>query len=231
MTHNNWQYLVLMRHGRTPANKAVVEETDSHFYSVSGSDETIKLDGTGELQTTWVGRLLAMLFPAPHRRIHRIHASGFRRVTQSAERVSAELGYTPVISTDRRLNKRSYGEFWNISYKGVEELYPGEHELFVALGQLLYRPPGGENYLDLFARTDDFHDSELIEPSGDNTLVLTHLVVVLALMRRLDGLTDEEVVRLYDEMAMPNGYVRIYRRRRNTRDPWRFCAHFVPAID
>jgi len=231
MIDTDWQYILLMRHGRTRANEVVVEETNSHFYSVSGSDQEIELDSKGELQTTWIGMLLALLFPASLRPITRICASKFRRVAQSTERVTAELGYVPAVSTDDRLSKRSYGELWNVSYKGLEELYPGEHELFIALGPLLYRPPGGENYYDLFDRTDSFYITELLEALSDNILVLTHLVVMLALMRHLDGLTDEEVVRMYNEMALPNGCVRIYRRRRNTRGPWEFYAQFAPPID
>lgn len=225
--HDGWQYLALMRHGHSYANAAIKKGTDSHYYSVSGSDQSVELDERGRQEAAYSADLLAELFPRT-RPLSRVWTSSFRRVTQSAETVAAKLNYPVEMSIDARLAKRSYGQFWNLTYRGVEELFPNEHELYAQQGKLAYRPPGGENYFDLFARVDQFLDAELNSATG-NVLVVTHLVVILALQRRFDGLTVDEVVNKYEDVAIANGTVLLYRRR-NSDEPWTFYRQHEPEI-
>lgn len=78
----------------------------------------------------------------------------------------------------------------------------------------------------MFARVDGFFDKEVV-PACGNWLVVTHMVVLLALQRKLDGMTDEEVLQRYEDEDVPNGYIRIYRRRRND-EPWQFFRDYKP---
>jgi broad specificity phosphatase PhoE len=225
---DGWQYFVLMRHGHSYANAAVKNGSDSHYYSVSGSDETVELNDQGKREVAFAAGLLAKLFPSGNP-IATIWTSSFRRVTQSADMVRKELGYPIARTMDARLDKRSYGLFWNLTYKGVEDLYPEEHKLYKAEGPLLYRPPGGENYYDLFARTDKFF-SEHIQKSSKNILVLTHLAVILAFQRKTEALSDEDMYERYEESAIRNGTVFVYRRKTRS-EAWQFFCQFAPDAE
>lgn len=206
------QYLVLVRHGLSLANVHMTQPTDSHYYEVSGSDLQVALTEQGREQAKDVGRKLARLF-SKKRRFKSLRLSPFKRVVESSDLIEAELGYSLDRKEDSRLKKRSYGVFWNVSYKGVEELFPDEHARFKAEGDLLYRPPGGENYFDVFDRVDEFLEEEANSNDAGNLLVVTHSVVMLTFQRALDGLSDEEVVRQYHDVSLPNGAILVFRRR------------------
>ena len=225
--HDGWQYLTLMRHGHSFANAAIKKGSDSHFYSISGSDDRIELDELGKLEASKMSRVLSRLFRA-NKPLTKIWTSSYVRVTQTADIISGTLKYPIERSIDQRLAKRSYGKFWNLSYRGVEELYPEENKKFIEQGRLHYRPPEGENYFDLFARVDDFYEKE-VAPCESNVLLITHSVVLLALQRRLENLSDEDVAKCYELESVRNGSTFFYRRRAST-DPWQLFATFVPDM-
>lgn len=206
------QYLVLVRHGLSLANVYMTQPTDAHYYEVSGSDLMVALAEQGRTQSTQAGRILARVFKGK-RRFKKLRLSPFNRVVQSSDLIEVELGYPVDRKEDDRLKKRSYGIFWNVSYKGVEELFPDEHARFKADGDLLYRPPEGENYFDVFDRTDDFIVEEVNSDTSANMLVVTHSVVMLAFLRALTGLPDEEVVRQYHDVSLANGAILVFKRQ------------------
>lgn len=212
------QFLALFRHGESWANVATQQPTDSHYYEISGSDPQVGLTPNGLEQSLGTGCLLARLFP-PEAPIDSIRLSPFRRVEQSADQVDNGLGYSPPRKVDKRLSKRSYGDFWNLTYKGLEELYPGEYAAYEKVGKLLYRAPGGgENYPDVFARVAEYIAEE-VDPSRENIAIGTHSVVMLAFQRNIEGLSAREVVRRYEDVALPNGQVALYVRE-DPSQPW-----------
>ncbi len=212
------QYLVLVRHGLSLANVHMTQPTDSHYYEVSGSDLQVALTEKGREQAKEAGRKLARVF-SKKRRFKALRHSPFMRVVESTDLIEAELGYSLDRKEDSRLKKRSYGIFWNVSYKGVEELFPEEHERFKAEGDLLYRPPEGENYFDVFDRIDDFIVEEANSDDAGNLLVVTHSVVMLGFQRELGGLSDDEVVRQYHDVSLPNGAILVFKRK-HQGDSW-----------
>lgn len=212
------QYLVLVRHGLSLANVHMTQPTDAHYYEVSGSDLLVALTEEGRAQSTQAGRRVARVF-SKRRRFKALRLSPFKRVVESTDLIAAELGYSVDRKEDPRLKKRSYGVFWNVSYKGVEELFPEEHERFKAEGDLLYRPPEGENYFDVFERVEDFIDEEANAEDAGNLLVVTHSVVMLSFQRTLGGLPDDEVVRQYHDVSLPNGAILVFKRE-HQGDSW-----------
>ncbi len=212
------QYLVLVRHGLSLANVHMTQPTDAHYYEVSGSDLLVALAEEGRAQSSQVGRRLARVF-SKKRRFKALRLSPFKRVVESTDLIAAELGYSVDRKEDARLKKRSYGIFWNVSYKGVEELFPDEHARFKAEGDLLYRAPEGENYFDVFDRVEDFIDEEANSDDAGNLLVVTHSVVMLSFQRTLGGLSDDEVVRQYHDVSLPNGAILVFKRE-HQGDSW-----------
>src|SRR5262249_15383170 len=221
------QYLALFRHGESAANVVTQVSTDAHYYEISGSDPEVGLTENGLAQALESGRVLARLFPedAP---IDSLRLSPFRRVDQSADQVDKSLGYSPPRKVDKRLSKRSYGAFWNLTYRGLQELHPHEHTAYLQTGKFLYRAPGGgENYPDVFARVAEFLAEE-VNPSTENIAIGTHSMVILAVQRQFEGLADDEVLRRYEEVALPNGHVVLYVRDHPSQ-PWRRCPIAVEA--
>jgi broad specificity phosphatase PhoE len=215
------QYLAVVRHEESQANVVMQIPTDELFYPVAGSDPEVGLTADGFLHGPTTGQRLARLFP-PETPVDRLILSPFRRVRESADRIQDGLGYAPPRLEDSRLSKRSYGAFWNLTYKGLQELHPEEYQRYLQMGKFLYRAPGGgENYPDVFARVTAFVE-EAVAPSCENLLVVTHSVVMLALQRQFEGLSDEEIVRMYEQVEIPNGHIMLYRRQDPSR-PWERC--------
>lgn len=208
---DNGPCIILVRHEESLANQALAATTDDDItYGVSGADLSIGLTVRGAQRSSELGSLLYQKFGKDNP-IGAAWASQYLRTVQTRDGIVSAIPYSIETSTDSRINKRSYGLFWNLTYKGVEKLHLEEHLRFKEQGPLLYRPPEGENYHDLFARTDSFAESTF-EPATGNILVVTHLVVLLAFMRRLENLSDVDVVRMYDNFAIPNGEIVVYRR-------------------
>lgn len=220
------QYLVLGRHGESEANASLTKTECGLYYSNSGSDPTVPLTPTGLEQAQIVARRLAQLFPS-ERPIQRAFDNDYVRVQLFADKVVGGIGYPVKRLRDPRLNKRSYGDFWNLTYRGVRELRPHEWKRFEEMGPLEYRPPQGENYPDLFSRVDEFIEQE-IQPNCENTLVLTSSVVVLSFMRCLEQLSDEEVLRQYEQQCVGNAQLVLYRRNA-VGEPWCRCDEVIAA--
>ncbi|MBZ0185869.1 MAG: histidine phosphatase family protein [Candidatus Obscuribacterales bacterium] len=200
----------MVRHGQSFANVCTEKPTTDFFYEVSGSDVSVGITPLGNSQSDYSGHLLSRIFPKINP-ITTIRVSEFARIKQSAARIIAALPYRPEVVEDVRLNKRSYGIFWNMTYAGVENLHRDQFTIYRQLGALKYRPPQGENYFDLFERTDEFFDTTLNASRGHQVIV-GHSAAILAMRRRLDGLSADEVVRQYNTNCIPNGYVFLYRR-------------------
>ena len=214
MTHNN-QYLIVLRHGQTLPNLLLAEAINSYFYALSGSDTTIGLTELGFVQAREAAMFIAEFLGK--NRLAKIYCSQFKRTSQTADVVQAQLPNRPVVIEDVRIAKRNYGEFWNITYAGVEALFPEEYLKFAQLGGYLYRPPGGENYPDLENRLQSFMRDE-IDSTDDNVCVSGHSVGALMLEQMLLGeLTNYELVERYENIAVLNASVTIYTRRRIRR--------------
>lgn len=214
------QHLVLVRHGQSEANLLLSASTDGLYYSNSGSDPLVPLTELGIKQGKEVATRLAAGFPRT-RKIVRVYQNDFVRVEQFAGEIAGHLGYPVELKCDPRLNKRSYGRFWNLTYKGVQHLHPEEWARYNNVGDLLYRAPDGENYPDVFARVEEFIE-QVVMPASENLLVVTSSVVVLSFIRKFEQLSDEEVVKQYEAQSVPNAHVIAFCRE-SAHKPWRRC--------
>lgn len=193
---------------------------DALYYSLSGSDPTVGLTSQGFDEGAAVGDRLALLFPS-QKPLRRVYHTSFKRVEDTVKAIDAKLPYDVPRQVDPRLNKRNYGEFWNLTRRGVEVLHPDQWARYLLEGDLNFRAPGGgENYPDVFARVDDFVATEL-SAFGENLLVVTHSVVILAFRRIIEGLSDEEVIEQYEHISLANGEVLVYERKEG--QSWRLA--------
>jgi broad specificity phosphatase PhoE len=204
------QFLLLVRHGQSQANAAIESGTDELYYDIAGSDREVALTQLGVSQALEAGHKLSR-FLSNRGPITRAWLSPFRRIRETVDLIESTLGYKTPRREDERLAKRSYGLFWNLTYKGVAMLHPEEHAKFNQQGALDYRPPGGENYPDVFARIQRFIEDELGQEEG-NILIGAHSVVILAFQRLLEGLPDSEVIRRYENVELENCHIHAFVR-------------------
>ncbi len=209
MIDSKKRYLVVARHGQSFANRRLKKEKNGIKYSLAGSDTSIGLTARGKNQARNSGAALQKLFFGECR-FRRMYANRFERVRQSGLLIRSRFDYSVECVEDKRLEKRSYGKFWNLTYRGVQELYADEYALFQSQGPLLYRPPGGENYFDLFERVREFCDEQQISSFSGNQLVVTSSAVMLTFRRLYAGLSDAELVEQYESMQIGNGDFDIY---------------------
>lgn len=209
MIDSNKKYLVVARHGQSFANRRLKKEKNGIKYSLAGSDASIGLTARGKNQARNSGNKLQSLFFGENR-FRRMYANRFERVRQTGRLMRSRFDYSVECIEDKRLEKRSYGVFWNLTYRGVQELYPSEYAIFQSLGPLRYRPPGGENYNDLFERVQDFCDEEALASFDGNQLVVTSSAVMLTFRRLFAGLSDADLVEQYESMHIGNGDFDVY---------------------
>ena len=209
MIDSNKKYLVVARHGESFANRRLRKDKDGIKYSLAGSDASIGLTPRGKRQAINTGKRLNKLF-AGKNRFCSITANRFERVRQTSSLIAANFDYEPVYTEDARVEKRSYGKFWNLTYRGVKELYPDEYSIFETLGPFKYRPPGGENYYDLFERIEEFGEERAQSAHEGNQLVVTSSAAMLAFRRTYAGLADNKLVEMYESMAIRNGDFDVY---------------------
>jgi broad specificity phosphatase PhoE len=208
----NYQYLVVLRHGQTPPNVFIETETDAHFYPVTGADTTIGMTIYGVEQVVLAAEFICNFLSQRKVRLKKIFCSQFYRTRQTANIVQKTLRYFVPVREDKRIAKRHYGDFWNITYAGLKALYPEEYARFREVGSYMYRPPNGENYPDLKERLQSFCQDE-IDSCTDDICVSGHAAGVLMLEQILLGeLTDYELVERYDNIAVLNATVTVYRR-------------------
>lgn len=235
MIDKNKKYMVVVRHGESFANRRLKKEKNGIKYSLAGSDASIGLTPRGKKQARNTGTRLHSLF-AGEQRFVRMFANRFERVSQTANFLARSFDYELAYVEDARVEKRSYGKFWNLTYRGVRELFPEEFAIFETLGPFKYRPPGGENYYDLFERIEAFGQERAASAHEGNQIVVTSSAAMLAFRRTYAGLADEKLVEMYENMHIRNADFDIYELD-ETSGRWKLKffytarhAHRKPAI-
>ena len=108
---------------------------------------------------------------------------------------------------DEALNERHYGELQGLN-KAETALKYGDEQVTLWRRSYSVRPPGGESLQDTAARTLPYFESHIIPAlkQGKNVLVSAHGNSLRAIVMKLDGLTEEQVVSL----NIPNGVPIVY---------------------
>lgn len=204
------QYVIVVRHGLTLSNLLLEQATDAYYYEITGADTNIALTSLGFIQVDDATSFLAQFLGAL--RVARIYCSEYLRTRQTAESAQRALPNHPPIIEDKRIAKRNYGLFWNITYAGVRALFPEEYLKFAKVGAYFYRPPEGENYPDLKKRVVSFRDDK-IDSTNENICVSTHSAAALMFEQVLLGeMSNDELVSRYDSVGVPNATISIYKR-------------------
>jgi alpha-ribazole phosphatase len=176
--------IVLVRHGAiaTTASQSYLGQTD------------VCLSQVGERQMRRLGQVLAD-WP-----ISQLISSPLLRCRQSAALLcgAMQIPWT----TDTRLAEIDLGQWDGLSRKEIRHRFPAE---YAARGRDLagYRPPDGESFGDLAARTWPVLE-ELCRQDGDMTLILAHAGVNRVLLCQVLGLPIGNLFRLGQDFACLN---------------------------
>ena len=188
--------LILLRHGQSQWN---LENRFTGWVDVA-------LSPSGEAEARAAGEKLR------GRRIDKLYTSVLVRATETARLALEVAGIGPLpTERDAALNERMYGDLTGMNKDEARQRFGADQ---VQLWRRSYdvRPPGGESLADTAARVLPYWESHILPDvkAGKNVLVVAHGNSLRALVMHLEGLTQEEVLRL----EIPTGVPLLYEMTR-----------------
>lgn len=182
--------LVAVRHGQSLANVAFLEAEASGGEAVGlgPCDADVALSAAGRRQAAALGQWLREQPPADV-----AYCSPYLRARETwqiaADGLAPAQRPMPVV-VDERLRDREMGQFELLTPVTIRRRFPEEAQRRVEVGELYYRPPGGESLADVALRLRSFlRDVHLTH----RTLVIAHDAVVLMLRYITESLSEEEL--------------------------------------
>ena len=181
--------LILLRHGQSQWN---LENRFTGWVDVP-------LSPRGEAEARAAGEKLR------GRRIDVLFTSVLVRAIETA-RLALEvagIGHVPT-ERDAALNERMYGDLQGMNKAEAATRFGAEQ---VRLWRRSYdvRPPGGESLADTAARVLPYWERRILPElrAGKNVLVVAHGNSLRALVMHLDGLTQDQVLKLEIPTGVP----------------------------
>lgn len=194
--------LIATRHGESIANVEfqLAAETGALTVPITSRDADIPLSLHGQAQAQALGRWWAGLPSADRPRA--VWCSPYVRAAETARIALAQasgLGAVPVglpVRYDERLRDRELGILEMLTAPAIEKEHPFEAARRRKMGELYYRPPGGESFLDVALRVRSCLRDLCEEEAGRPVLLVAHDCTVLMLRYVLDRLTEAQVLGL-----------------------------------
>ncbi|MEY9844044.1 putative phosphoglycerate mutase [Streptacidiphilus sp. BW17] len=200
--------LTAVRHGQSTANAAfqAAEAVGALDVGITCRDADLSLTTLGRAEARALGRWLATRSEdgVPQS----LWVSPYLRTQETAELVVEELDRAglplPEICTDERLRDRELGVLEMLTSAAIELRHPQEAARRRLLGELRWRPPGGESLTDVAQRLRsalrDLYEGE----SNRRVLVVAHDAVVILLRHVIDDLQEGELQELTEGGAVRN---------------------------
>jgi len=207
----NWpEALWLVRHGQSQGNVArdLADEAGHHEIDINVRDVDVPLSELGRRQAEATGRWFAAL-PSDERPDVML-SSPYVRARQTAEAICGPSGLGGVtLVIDERLREREFGIFDRLTTVGIRNKFPEEAAHRAMLGKFYHRPPGGESWADVILRLRSALNTINLHYSDRRVLIVCHQVVVLCMRYILEGLTEQDILRIDKQSEVLNcGIVR-----------------------
>ncbi len=204
--------LVLVRHGESEGNLAdrAARERGAERLDLDVRDADIDLSPNGRRQAEAVGRWLAAADPAL--RPDLVISSPYRRAAETARRALTDLD-VPVVQ-DERLRERDLGAFDGLTGAGRRAEFPEEDRRRDKVGKFYYAPPSGESWADVALRIRSFvADLRTVADDSVRTVwCFSHQAVIMGFRYVLEGLDEQELLRIDGENRLANASMTRYRR-------------------
>ena len=198
--------ILAVRHGESELNLADAQGRLTELVARGGRDADAALSPLGEVQSARLGQWLARL--PDHRLPEAVVCSPFVRARETARIVRTELNVAgrpvPELTVDERLRDRE---------GGILDIFHGrpvpadELDRRHKLGELYYRPPGGESLADVALRVRTLLTDLGWTHADRRVLLVAHDAVVLMLHYALDGLSEADLNHLIDSNPVRNASV------------------------
>ncbi|SEK31152.1 histidine phosphatase family protein [Streptacidiphilus jiangxiensis] len=226
--------LTAVRHGQSTANAAFheAEAVGALDVGISCRDADLSLTSLGREEARALGRWLATR--SGDGLPHSLWVSPYLRTQETAALVVEELDRAglplPELCTDERLRDRELGLLEMLTSAAIELRHPEEAARRRLLGELRWRPPGGESYSDVALRVRSaLRDLYEAEPDR-RVLVVAHDAVVMLLRHVIDDLQEGELTDLARGGAVANTSVTRWVRDAKgalTLDCWNIRPHLA----
>jgi probable phosphoglycerate mutase len=207
--------LWLVRHGESVGNvlREAAYQESLHEIGLETRDADSTLTPRGEEQARAFGRWLAA--QPEHLRPTAVFSSPYVRARETA-RLALEAAGEPwsglEVDVDERLRDRELGLLDGLTWRGIVAKYPEEAERKRRLGKLYHRPPGGESWADICLRLRGFYADVARDLPEERVLVVAHDAVIHLTRVVVEGLDEEEAVRISDETPYGNAALTAYER-------------------
>ncbi len=146
-----------------------------------------------------------------------IFVSPWRRAEQTLDAILAvrsdaqRATLTSQTRVDERLRDRDLGIISAMDHWAIAAKYPDEITRMALDGAYYYRPLGGESWADVSQRSYSILNTMFRDRANQRILVVTHGIVVLALRKILERVSEDSIVRLAHESPPPPGSVCRYQ--------------------
>ena len=202
------EWLALVRHGESTGNVAALKaETDGlEVIDIPERDADVPLSETGFEQAGAVGRWLRGLPRPPDLAV----VSPYLRAWQTAATALDGSGIELVV--DERLRDRELGILDLLTRRGVNARLPEEAVRRDRLGKFYYRPPGGESWADVVLRLRSLLTDLRQHHAGHRLVLFTHEAPVLLIRYLVEGLSEEQLLRVARANAMANCSISSWQR-------------------
>jgi broad specificity phosphatase PhoE len=194
--------LIATRHGESTANVEfqLAAETGALTVPITCRDADIPLSLHGRAQARALGHWWAGLPSADRPRS--VWCSPYVRTAETIRIALAQasgLGAVPVglqVRHDERLRDRELGILEMLTREAIEKEHPVEAARRRKMGELYYRPPGGESFLDVAQRVRGCLRDICDEEAGRPVLLVAHDCTVLMIRYILDRLSEPQLLEL-----------------------------------
>jgi len=201
--------LFVVRHGESAGNVARNRANAARdlFIRTASRDVDVPLSPLGERQSTalghWFGALPldqrpTVVFTSPY-----VRARQTTNIIKSLGNFQYESGATRLL-IDERFREKEFGILDGLTRYGILERFPEQAAVRTSLGKFYHRPPGGESWCDVILRLRGAFEMMCREYHGERILVVAHSVVVLCMRYIVEGLTEEQILRIDRENEVAN---------------------------
>jgi broad specificity phosphatase PhoE len=219
--------LTLVRHAQSVGNTADARarELGAEELDLDFRDADVHLSETGCDQADSLGKWMAAQEQSAHPTV--VITSPYRRARQTAERAVEGLDLDLVL--DERLRERDLGVFDGLTGLGIRTRYPEEAERRKKLGKFYYQPPAGESWCDVALRVRSLLGDLRFGYDGCRVWLFTHQAVIMTFRYVLEGLSEERLLEIDRDEALPNASMTSYRRADDLLELLRFAD--TSAVD
>jgi broad specificity phosphatase PhoE len=202
--------LTLVRHAHSVGNLADAQarEVGAQELDLDHRDADVHLSETGRDQADSLGRW--MVGRPESARPEVVVTSPYRRARQTTERAVDGLGIE--LCHDERLRERDLGVFDGLTGLGIRTRHPEEAARRRKLGKFYYQPPSGESWCDVSLRVRSLLDDLRFGYDGARVWLFTHQAVIMTFRYVLEGLSEERLLEIDRDEALPNASLTTYRR-------------------